>query len=186
MSVEVVRFAQLPSTPWKNGLGTTTQLAIHPSGADANTFEWRISIAALTGTAPFSSFADVERCLAMLAGEVTLLRATQAAIKLTPASPPLTFAGTEPITGRVETDDALDLNLMYRPSRWHGALRKIALRESVRLADDVTMLCALEPLQVEVEGLEISLDRFDLLRANAVIVALTNAMAYAIDVRTRE
>jgi uncharacterized protein len=186
VSVAVVRFATLPSTPWKNGLGTTRQLAIHPFGSDANAFEWRISIAALRGAAPFSSFAGVERCLAMLEGELTLVRPAQPDITLTPASPPLTFSGSESITGRVETSDALDLNLMYRPSRWSASLRKVALRDCAPLAGDVTMLCALDPMRVAIQGVEMSLDRFDLLRTtDSAIVALTDATAYAIELRER-
>jgi uncharacterized protein len=185
VSVEIVRFASIPATPWKNGLGTTRQLAIHPPGADANTFEWRISIAELTGTAPFSAFDGVERCLAMLEGEVTLLREAQPAITLTTASPPLTFSGNEPITGRV-TGAALDLNLMYRPSRWQATMRKIVLNEPARLSGDVTMLCALAPLQIDVADRRIGLERYDLLRiANAAIFAASAGVAYAIELRER-
>lgn len=185
MSVEIVRFASVPATPWKNGLGTTTQLAVHPQGADSNAFEWRISIASLTGTAPFSAFEDVERCLAMLEGEVTLLREAQPSITLTPVSLPLTFSGSEPITGRVE-GAALDLNLMYRPARWQATLRKIDLHDTARLSGDVTMLCALAPMQLDVAGRRIELERYDLLRvAYVAIVAPESAAAYAIELQER-
>jgi environmental stress-induced protein Ves len=185
VSVEIVRFASLPAMPWKNGLGTTTQLAIHPRGANANTFGWRISIAALAGTAPFSVFDGIERCLAMLEGEVTLLREAQPEITLTPASPPLTFSGNELITGRV-TGAALDLNLMYRPSGWQATLRKIVLHEPARLSGDVTMLCALAPLHIDVAERRIELERYDLLRvADVAIVARSGGAAYAIELRER-
>lgn len=185
MSIEIVRFASIPATPWKNGLGTTTQLAIHPLDADANTFDWRVSIASLRGSAPFSAYDGVERCLAVLEGEVTLVRTTQSDITLTPASPPLTFSGSEPIAGRV-TGAALDLNLMYRSSRWRASLRKIDLHESVRLAGDVTMVCALGPMQLDVAARRVELERYDLLRvADVAIVAQSAATAYAIELEHR-
>ncbi|MGE5089970.1 MAG: HutD family protein, partial [Candidatus Levyibacteriota bacterium] len=31
--------------PWKNGRGSTTEIAQHPPGADYETFDWRASIA---------------------------------------------------------------------------------------------------------------------------------------------
>ena len=189
MSFDVVRFAELAPTAWKNGLGSTTQLAIHPVTADQSTFEWRISIATLTGTAPFSSFPNIERCLAMLEGEVTLLRGGGTSVTLSTTSPPLTFSGEEPVTGRVESGSAIDLNLMYRPSRWHATMRRIAVREGAAIrAHELTMLCAVAPAQLDVEGRRTAMGRFDLLRARAAdlkIVAATPVVAYSIELQER-
>jgi uncharacterized protein len=188
VSFGVVRFAETPSTAWKNGLGTTTQLAIHPATADQSTFEWRVSIATLTGTAPFSSFPGVERCLAMLEGEVTLLR-DAGSVTLSTTSAPFTFSGEELVTGRVESGSAIDLNLMYRPRRWGATMRRIALREGTPLrARALTMVCAITAARFDVDGRRITLNRFDSLRVatpNLPIVAATDAVAYAIELQER-
>lgn len=189
MNVEVVRFAELQPTAWKNGLGMTTQLAIHPIDADQNTFEWRVSIATLTGTAPFSIFPGIERCLAMLEGEVTLLRAASS-VTLSSTSPPLTFSGEEPVTGRVESGAAIDLNLMYRPLRWRATLRRVALREGETIrVREATMLTAIAPARIEVAGRRISLERFDLIQATTwdlELVATTSVAAYTIELQERD
>ena len=47
--------------PWKNGLGVTAQIAIHPPGATLADFTWRISSAEVRGSNPFSNFAGTPR-----------------------------------------------------------------------------------------------------------------------------
>ena len=37
--------------PWKNGGGTTREVAVSPEGAGLDDFAWRISLAALLGAA---------------------------------------------------------------------------------------------------------------------------------------
>jgi environmental stress-induced protein Ves len=54
--------------PWKNGLGSTTEIAVHPPGASVDEFTWRLSIADLTTSGPFSSFPGVERIIVQLEG----------------------------------------------------------------------------------------------------------------------
>jgi environmental stress-induced protein Ves len=190
VSVEIVRFAQLPSLAWKNGLGTTTQLAIHPASADQNTFDWRVSVATLTATAPFSSFPGIERRLAMLEGEVTLLRDDGSSVTLDSTSPVLMFSGDERIVGRVESGIAIDLNLMYRPSRWQATMRRVALREGMYIrSPEMTMLCAVAPGAIDLDGRRIELGRFDLLRTTKPIVeliAVTTVAAYAIELQERD
>ena len=52
--------------PWRNGLGTTTEIAAEPS-ADGR-FHWRLSIADVAQSGPFSSFEGYDRTIAVVAG----------------------------------------------------------------------------------------------------------------------
>lgn len=55
--------------PWKNGGGSTTELAIYPDETSLDEpFTWRISIAHLTGSGPFSSFPAYDRIIIQLTG----------------------------------------------------------------------------------------------------------------------
>jgi environmental stress-induced protein Ves len=62
--------------PWKNGGGTTTELAVRPEGAALSSaagpgavlFDWRLSIATIDGDGPFSEMAGVERTILQLSG----------------------------------------------------------------------------------------------------------------------
>jgi environmental stress-induced protein Ves len=154
----------MPRTPWKNGLGVTTQLAIHPLDATADAFEWRVSVARLTGSAAFSRFDGVERCLAMLQGEMTLVREGQPPVTMTTESPPVFFSGTVPAEGRVESGSAFDLNLMYRPVRWRAGMHRLKSTSRTRIrAKAISLLCSIVRARVEVEGDLHELKPFDLL-----------------------
>ena len=175
--------------PWKNGLGTTTQLAIHPPFASLDSFEWRVSIARVRGSAPFSTFDGVERCLAMLRGEMTLLRNDAAPLHLTTESPPVSFAGNMSAEGRVESDTALDLNLMYRPAQWTATMHRIRLAEGrTAQAQPTTMLCALRAASLNIGERGYDLRPFDLLRIDiaASLFAVTALDAYMIALRTHQ
>ena len=52
--------------PWKNGGGTTTEIHIHPPGAGWDAFDWRVGIADIAQSGPFSSFAGIDRSIMLL------------------------------------------------------------------------------------------------------------------------
>ena len=165
--LRIVRYGAVPSTPWKNGLGLTRQLAIHPQRATAESFEWRVSIAQLTGTAPFSRFADITRCLAVLEGVLTLQWQGGTAQRLTAQSPPLQFAGDAAVSGGVEGGLALDLNLMWQPARWQATMTRLTANAGARQLQQLRgtfMVCSLaQELHLRRAAAEYILGRYDLL-----------------------
>ncbi len=60
------------SMPWRNGKGTTTELAVGygPGGAGetAGRFAWRLSLADVPDSGPFSDFAGYDRTIMMVEG----------------------------------------------------------------------------------------------------------------------
>ena len=67
MSLRVLRPADYKRMPWKNGGGMTTELAVYPSDA-GDAFDWRISIADIETSGPFSTFAGYDRVIGLLEG----------------------------------------------------------------------------------------------------------------------
>ena len=63
-----IRAAECRVMPWKNGHGSTTELAVEPSGASLEGFDWRISIAELRASGLFSSFPGYDRIIVQLDG----------------------------------------------------------------------------------------------------------------------
>ncbi|WP_206483956.1 HutD family protein [Thalassotalea sp. G2M2-11] len=59
--------SQFITTPWKNGLGETTELAINTGGTITD-FDWRISMATVSENGEFSNFAGYYRQLTLLSG----------------------------------------------------------------------------------------------------------------------
>ena len=63
-----IRAADCRVMPWKNGRGSTTELAVEPEGAPLDGFDWRVSIAELRGSGPFSTFPGYDRIIVQLDG----------------------------------------------------------------------------------------------------------------------
>jgi uncharacterized protein len=103
--------------PWKNGLGTTTEVVIHPPGASLDGFDWRLSIADLMASGPFSTFAGYDRLLVQLEGApMTLRHAGRGEHRLRPLSP-YRFVGELDTYGALEAPPARDFNVMVRRDR---------------------------------------------------------------------
>ncbi len=74
MTARLIDLDCLPASPWKNGGGSTRQLAIHPPQASLDDFVWRISCARVSGAGPFSAFPGIQRSQALLEGDLLLQR----------------------------------------------------------------------------------------------------------------
>src|SRR4029077_9426905 len=69
----IIRAGDCKTTPWKNGGGSTTEIATGPAGASLEAFDWRVSMARVTSDGPFSDFASVDRTLAVVKGNGLVL-----------------------------------------------------------------------------------------------------------------
>lgn len=99
--------------PWKNGLGATTEIAVHPPGSGLDAFIWRLSIADLQASGPFSTFTGYDRILVQIEGApMTLSHAGHGEHRLSLLSP-YRFAGELDTFGALETP-ARDFNVMVR------------------------------------------------------------------------
>jgi environmental stress-induced protein Ves len=65
MRTTLLRPRDYRDMPWKNGLGSTTEIARFPPEGD---FDWRISVARVTADGPFSKFPDCDRVILALDG----------------------------------------------------------------------------------------------------------------------
>jgi len=54
--------------PWKNGMGFTTELAVHPAGSSLDGFDWRLSMADVVSDGDFSLFPGYDRTLMLATG----------------------------------------------------------------------------------------------------------------------
>lgn len=159
----IVRFARTAPKPWKNGRGMTTELAIHPPGAGGEDFEWRVSIAQLDTSAGFSIYPGIERCLAVLQGEMVMVRPPHAPLTLTPHSDPVRFAGSDVVEGEVVHGPVLDLNAMCKASHWRASLRR--MRWSTFSAVPImapAVLCSIShEIDIEIHGSSSRLNLYD-------------------------
>jgi environmental stress-induced protein Ves len=111
---ELLRASGRQPTPWKNGGGTTHEIAIFPRNAGIQDFEWRVSTALVTEPGSFSMFDNVDRVLAVVSGQLDLAIAGRPNVVLTAASAPFSFAGDVPASGTPKGRTVADLNVMTR------------------------------------------------------------------------
>jgi environmental stress-induced protein Ves len=101
--------------PWRNGGGTTIEIAIAPEGASvaAERFLYRVSIADVASDGPFSRFPGYDRHIMLLAGDgMTLDGGEHGRIDLTSAFVPRTFSGDWDVAGELTGGAVRDFNLI--------------------------------------------------------------------------
>jgi environmental stress-induced protein Ves len=154
--MNVLRASSLRAVPWKNGLGTTRELAVHPTGADTERFIWRISIADVTDAAPFSSFPGVDRTIVLLDGagfSMTLNGAREH--PLTAPFVPFSFPGEASVDIALAGGATRDFNLMVRRAHARGTV-DIWTGAGERLIppDGVLLHCARGTVHIGAESLQ--------------------------------
>jgi len=137
--VSIHRFdiASLPAMPWKNGGGTTREIACLPVGAGLDDFDWRASIATIDRSGPFSQFAGVDRVIMLLDGAGVRLRSGEGCIehRLDRPHVPFAFAGDVAIDGELLGARSSDFNLMTRRASVRADVRVLDARVSLPPAD---------------------------------------------------
>jgi environmental stress-induced protein Ves len=126
--------------PWKNGKGTTREIAVQPSASNPANFLWRVSVAKVNSAAPFSSFPGIDRHIVLLdgAGFRMTLDGDRTHALDTPFVP-LAFAGESMVAVALIDGATRDFNLMVRRAEARGDVG--VLRESgVHALDPSTVL----------------------------------------------
>jgi environmental stress-induced protein Ves len=108
-------------TDWKNGGGTTSQVAGAPEGAGLADFDWRISVADVTRGGPFSTFTEVDRVIVLVDGEAMELDVDGARHRLL-RHRPFTFPGEATTVCTLPAGPTRDLNIMTRRARFGAAV----------------------------------------------------------------
>lgn len=108
--------ADLPAQPWKNGGGVTREVVCLPAGSDTAHFDWRVSIAHIERSGPFSAFTGVDRVITLLEGPGVMLQSTCGSIthRLDTPLMPFAFAGEAEVQADLLSSDCHDFNVMTR------------------------------------------------------------------------
>lgn len=172
---ELIQFASLRAAPWKNGGGSTTEIAAMPAGAGFDQFDWRVSLATISASGPFSAFPGIDRTLALVAGDGVLLDFGSERFVLSDSDPLVSFAGEAAVHATVVGGATTDFNVMTRRGRCRHQLERLQLRGSVQLARSCwrsSRACTLLFL-AEGESLTIgsSDERIALVRYDAVLLS---------------
>ncbi|MBM1171260.1 HutD/Ves family protein [Microvirga arabica] len=144
MKARIIRNEDLVRVPWKNGGGTTAEIAAFPEGSGFDTFRWRISMADVASDGPFSVFPGIDRTLIVVEGEGIEIDVEGIAYTLDRASPKLSFSGDDITTGRLLSGPIRDLNVMTRRGQFRHRTRFV--ESGVALLSEETCAAVLVPL----------------------------------------
>ena len=152
--MRVFRSADHAFSPWKNGGGTTAEIAIGPPGATLDAFDWRISMARVASDGPFSSFPGVDRTLSIIDGAALRLSVDGRTVELTTRSNPFSFPGDAAVHATRSAGDVIDLNVMSRRSHYAHRVSRIAAYGTLVPAEAsiLCLFCADGSLEVECGG----------------------------------
>lgn len=154
-SLRLVRGADLRASPWKNGGGTTREIAVYPPDAGFDDFVWRMSVADVERSGPFSRFVGVDRTLVLLSGAGMHLVDGRGMAHAMLAEPfaCARFPGELALAAELVEGPTRDLNVMLRrggacstSELWHGA------GAHVLDADAAVIFCARGTLEVTIAG----------------------------------
>ena len=143
--MRIIRAADCLVMPWKNGGGTTTEIAVAPEGASLNDFDWRISMAHVGQDGPFSSFPGIDRTLSVLTGAgIILAFGDGKRIRLDRGSAPYPFAADRAVEGLLVDGAIDDLNVMSRRGRWRHRVERLSGAGSLNATEGLLVLVARE------------------------------------------
>lgn len=87
--------AKYRSVPWRNGGGVTAEIAVEPEGATVDSrFLWRLSLARIDRSGPFSAFEGYDRTIALISGAGMVLNfGERGSARVDKPMQPLAFSG---------------------------------------------------------------------------------------------
>ena len=109
--MRILKSESFIATPWKNGGGVTREI-LKQDGATG--FDWRLSIATVDQSGPFSRFDGYHRILTVLSGKGMWLKSPGQDRQAAPLQP-VHFDGAEDIDGVLIDGPCRDFNVIYRP-----------------------------------------------------------------------
>ncbi len=174
----LIAHAELLPAPWKNGGGSTTEIAVFPPGAGFDDFDWRVSLATIARSGAFSVFPGIDRSLCLVAGEgVTLTLDGARRIALSAANPLVWFAGEAAVHAEVGSITT-DFNVMTRRSRCRHQLERVSAPAELARRSQSTLLFVADGAGVTVRGGE---RKFELGLFDALLLDADDAMHWKLE-----
>ncbi len=168
--------AERIAQPWKNGGGVTREVAVWPEGARFETFDWRVSIAEVAASGPFSRFEGIDRTLAILHGRMRLTF-PENVLELDAECAPLAFPGEAPCEGTPLDGPVTDLNFMTRRGKVRGRMECLS---GTVTASPMTVVVARTATALRLGGETQSLAPLDAVLVDGGATFSLDAMAFVL------
>jgi len=120
--IEVLKADQYTKMLWKNGAGYTLEIARSLGDLD---FDWRISMADVTTSGPFSTFPNKQRIISVLDGKGMVLHVDDLPAKTLNQGDIFAFHGESQVQSELVGGAIRDLNLIYDPAKFHARFQRV-------------------------------------------------------------
>lgn len=190
----LIQYASLNPTPWKNGGGSTTEILASPPGAGLDDFDFRISLATIAQSGPFSIYPGVDRTLSLVdGGNVVLDVGNERKVALSDREPVVAFPGEVPVSATVDGSPTVDFNVMTRRDRCSHQVERRVFRDwselERRSALTILFLAEGDTLTVHSERERMSMVRYDAVvldREQHWVLEAPQATVYVVDIIPEE
>ena len=164
VGLKIIRRSAFKATPWKNGGGITHEAIRVPPTGDA--FLWRVSVAQIDASGPFSDFSGYDRKMVLLQGGGIALQFGSGEYRtLHSIGDWVEFDGATPARCELLDGPCVDLNLMVSRSL-RTAARIERLRAPMHVAaarGETTLIFGIQdPLSFDCRGESVRLETWDL------------------------
>lgn len=148
-----VAFADQRTMPWRNGHGSTREVAIEPAHATVQgPFRWRISRATVGADGPFSVFPGLDRSLWLVRGAGIEIDVEGVCTTLSTPFARIDFRGEAVVHGHLLDGPIEDLNVMWDRARittTAAVLPMVGPRDVVVPAGTTWIVALAAPLRVD-------------------------------------
>nr|WP_246264581.1 HutD family protein [Aromatoleum toluvorans] len=169
--------ATLPTGPWRNGRGTTRVIASGSFSQNPDQWDYRLSLADISESGPFSTFKGIERSSLLLEGRSILL--TDGEERQLRAGPLeiIQYDGEWPLSAVIGSNPARFLNLMIRRGFAAGTLKVLDGVSAIPAADLVMLLSLQDGCEVRTDDSSAprKLNRYEGILLRGVASAVTPA-----------
>lgn len=128
----LLRAADYPRMPWKNGAGSTQEIA-RDAGDGLDGFGWRLSIADVGESGGFSAFTGYQRVITVLEGAGMRLEVDGLRSRDLTALDAFAFDGGSAVHCELIDGPIRDFNLIYSPTRYSARLQWLRVDGALKL-----------------------------------------------------
>ena len=186
LKLRLIKAIDMTPMPWKNGGGTTSEVAISPANASVAglDFDWRVSIATIGADGPFSQFEGYDRQLVVWKGE-----GLQINDEFKASNKPFQLRGEDSTDAKLTEGPVKDIGVIFKRGEVKAELGvKSAPAESITthiVRGECFILCGQGELRID----EFYLNPGDVVHAQGegelAITALDQARIIACDIAIR-
>ena len=177
-------FAKYRAVPWRNGGGITSEIAVEPEGATVDTrFLWRLSLARIDRSGPFSAFEGYDRTIALVAGAGMMLDfGSRGSARVDKLMQPLAFSGEWAPGCDLLGGPTEDFNVMTDRARIRHRVERIETSPTARVVTPAPTLAGFAPSggKLVVDGETVQMAARDTVIAEGVSAASLTSSGLAL------